>query len=83
MRGQEVEKIITFEKEAKREILDLFGKTLDAEGYIVDKQDPSQKILASDGNYLTLDDFAGIRNGSLIFIRSDINSVIELSDILK
>lgn len=78
-----MEKIITFEKEAKKQILELFGKTLDAEGYIIDIEDSNQRILAADGNYLTIEDFAGIRNGSIVFFRSDINSVVELSDVLK
>lgn len=77
-----MKEVITFEKEAKKDVLELFGKITDAQGYIVDIEDPTQKILASDGDYLTIEDFAGIRNGSLVFFKSDINSVVELSDIL-
>jgi len=78
-----MEKIITFEKEAKIEILEAFNKTVDENGYIVEKENHSQRVLTIDGEELKLEDFAGIRKGSEIFIKSDLLSIIDLVDILQ
>jgi len=78
-----MEKIITFEKEAKLEILEAFKKTVDENGYIVEKEKPSQRVLTIDGEELKLEDFAGIRKGSEIFIKSDLVSIINLVDLLQ
>lgn len=74
-----MEKVITFSNEAKKNILSFFDKTIDEEGYIIEK-DSKQRILSSDGEPLEFDNFAGIKKGSLVFIKSDINSLIELVD---
>lgn len=78
-----MEKIITFEKEAKLEILEAFNKTVDENGYIVEKTKPSQRVLTIDGEELKLEDFAGIRKGSEIFIKADLVSIINLVDLLQ
>ncbi|MFH1094529.1 MAG: hypothetical protein V1739_10330 [Candidatus Omnitrophota bacterium] len=74
-----MEKIITFEKEAKRQLLNLFNKDVNEEGYIIEK-DTREPILAPDGEFVEFNKFAGIKKGSLVFIKSDINSIIELAD---
>ena len=74
-----MDKIITFDQKAKREILRFFDKDIDNEDYIIEK-DTLQRILTTDGEFLALDDFAGVKKGSLVFIKSDINSIIELAD---
>ena len=78
-----MEKIITFEKNAKEEILSLFDKAVDEEGYIVEKHEPTQRVLTPDGDEIELEKFAGVRQGSLLFFKSDINSTIELADSIK
>ncbi len=76
-----MKKIITFEKEAKREILGFFNKSVAEENYIVEKDNPTQRVLTPDGEEIRLNDFAGVRNGSEIFIKSDLTSLINLADI--
>jgi hypothetical protein len=78
-----VKKIITFENSAKEYILDCFDKSVNAEGYVVEKTDSTQKVLASDGEDLEISQFAGIRKGSEVFIKTDLMSIIALSDYLK
>lgn len=78
-----MEKIITFEKEAKLKILEAFNKTIDENNYIVEQENPLQKVLTIDGEELKLEDFAGIRKGSEIFIKSDLVSIINLVDFLQ
>ena len=75
-------KVIIFEKSVKKEILDLFDKTIDNEGFIVEKDNPIEKVITPDGEELELENFAGIRKGSEIFIKSDLNSLISLADTL-
>jgi len=72
--------IITFEKSAKEVILSFFDKIVDDEGFIVEKDDPTQRVLTPDGEEVSLEEFAGIRKGSEIFIKSNLPSMIELAD---
>jgi len=73
----------TFDQAAKEFILETFGKGIDSEGYIVEKSDASQRVLTQDGQEVLLKDFAGLRKGSLIFVRDGLVSAIKLADQLK
>jgi hypothetical protein len=79
------QEIITFDKNSKKEILDMFGKTTDSEGYLVDK-DNTEKRVTDCGRPIHIDEFAGVMkglHGNPIFIKGDLPSLIELSDKLK
>lgn len=75
--------VITYEESAKMEILSIFEKTVDEEGFIVEKDDITQKVITPDGQEVKDHEFAGIRKGSEIFIKSDLPSIIDLVDILE
>ena len=75
--------IITFEASAKKEILSFFDKSIDEDGFIVEKNDSSQRIITTNGEEVRLDEFAGLKAGSEIFIKSDLISLINLSDRLE
>lgn len=77
------QRIITFDISAKERILEAFDKTIDKEGYIVEKNRPGEKILSQEGEELRLEDFAGLKKGSLVFIRSGLTSLIKLADKLQ
>ena len=72
--------IITFDKTAKKFILDTFDKIIDGENYVVEKNNPKQRVLTQDGQEVEFEKFAGIKKGSEIYIKSDILSLIKLSD---
>ena len=72
--------IITFDASVKKDILSFFGKTVDENGFLVEKDDFQQKVITQDGEEIKFDDFAGIRKGSEIFIKSDLPSLIDLTD---
>ncbi|MDD5130455.1 MAG: hypothetical protein PHS66_05345 [Candidatus Omnitrophica bacterium] len=74
-------RIVTFSQAAKTEILDAFNLKVDqATGYLIDGQG---KIVSSpDGDPVEGRHFAGLKKGSLEIIKSDINSLIKLSDTL-
>ncbi len=76
-------KTITFDKSAKNFVLDAFDKSVDKDGYIVEKKNPKQRVIAQDGQEVEFDKFAGIKKGSQVFIKSDLVSIIKLSDSLK
>lgn len=75
--------VITFDKSARRAILDLFDKSIDQERFIVEKDNPNFRITTVDGEPLELSQFAGIRKGSEIYIKSDLVSLIDLIDALN
>jgi len=70
---------IGFSKEAKRDILALFGKDVDGEDFIVEKEDQTQRVLTPKGEEIRFDEWAGIMKGSEAFIKSDTISLIELA----
>lgn len=69
---------IVFDKSAKTEVLELLGKGIDKEGYIVEK-DSTQRVLTFDGEEISLDEFGGIQKGSEVFIKNNLVSLIRLS----
>jgi len=70
---------ITFTREAQEDILDLYGKSLDEEGFIVEKENQNQRVLTPSGEEIHIDEWAGIRKGSEAFIKNDAFSLIELA----
>lgn len=74
---------ILFDKSAKKFILNAFDKAIDKEGFVVEKSDPSQRVLTRDAQEVEINRFAGIRKGSEIFIRSDLCSLMQLCDDLS
>ena len=73
---------ITFDQSARDFVLEAFNKKIE-KGYLVESDNPEQKVLAKDGHDIQQNRFAGIRKGSEIYIRSDIVSLIELCDDMK
>jgi len=69
--------IVTFDKSLKKDILDIFDKSIDEEGYIVEKSNTKQRVLSAEGDELELEDFAGIKKGSEVFIKNNIISLID------
>ena len=78
-----MKKVVRFEVSANKQILSFFDKTVDSEGFIVEKNDPTQRVITPEGEEIRLEEFAGIRKGSEIFIKSDLPSLFDLMDILK
>lgn len=75
--------IIIFDNSAREFILESFNKITNKEGYIVEKSNPAQKVLSPDGEPIKETEFAGVKKGSEVFIKSDLLSIIELSDKLQ
>ncbi|MBI5073354.1 hypothetical protein HZA99_06060 [Candidatus Woesearchaeota archaeon] len=71
--------IITFDEIAKNDILDFLDKSVNDEGYIVEKKDPEQKVLTFDGEEISSEEFGGAKKGSEVFIKSDLISLMRFS----
>lgn len=71
-------RIITFEESAKETILSFFDKVVDNDGFIIEKNDRTKRVLVSDGKEIKMDEFAGMKNG--LFFRNDISSIFSLVD---
>lgn len=70
---------LSFDENMREEILSIFEKKIDSEGFIVEKDNPNQRVLSSDGQEVKLEEFGGIKNGSEIFIKNDLISIMRLS----
>jgi hypothetical protein len=73
-------RVITFDESLKLEMLALFDKTIDEDGYIVELGDPSYRV-KTHGKDVHIDDFAGVmkgNDGEIVFITSDLPSLIEV-----
>lgn len=74
---------IIFDSSAIEFILDAFGKSVDSEGFLVEKDKPTQRVLTSEGEPVLASELGSIRKGSEVYGKSDIISVIKLSDSLS
>lgn len=74
---------LVFGKEARIDILDLYGKTVNDEGFIVEKDNLSQKVLTSKGEEIRIEEWGGIVKGSEEFVKSDAFSLIEIAKKLE
>ena len=70
---------LVFDESTKKDILDLYGKTTDEEGFIVEKENLKQRVLTPKGEEILIDEWAGIIKGSEEFIKSDAFSLMELA----
>jgi hypothetical protein len=73
--------IITFSSDAKVAILGFFGLSIDLDGYIIDKS--AERVILKDGKPIKLEEFAGFyknEHGHVTLLRSDLASLIEISD---
>jgi hypothetical protein len=71
-------KTITFDSQLAKTILDYLNMTVNEEEYIVEKDDPTKKVLTIDGECVKLEEFAGFYRGYLI--KSDVISLMRLAD---
>ncbi|MFH1751648.1 MAG: hypothetical protein ABH821_01790 [archaeon] len=72
------EKIVVFDKKSKKQVIEAFNKETDSEGFIVERGS-SERVLTSNGEEVKFSDFAGLKKGSEIFIKSQITSLLEFA----
>lgn len=77
-------KTITFDnsESSKRAILNLLGKAVDEDGYIVEAA-TGERVVSPTNQEITLSSFAGIRKGSEIFITNDLPALLEQAEFIE
>ena len=70
---------LTFDKSLKKEVLEFFNKEVNNDGIIVEKSNPSQIVISTDGQEVKIEEFGGIKKGSEVFIKNDLISLMRLS----
>ncbi len=70
---------IKLDDSAKEDMLKLFGKELDEEGFIIEAGKPEQRVITPYGEEIQLEDWGGVRKGSEAFIKKDVFSLIRLA----
>ncbi len=70
---------VSFSDDAKEDILALYGKKIDAEGFIVEIENIKQRVLTKKGEEIHINEWAGIVKGSEEFIKSDTFSLMQLA----
>jgi hypothetical protein len=73
---------ITFDESTRGFVLDAFGKSI-RDGFIVEKSKPNEKVITPRGEDIPVKEFAGVRKGSVIFVKSDIVSLVEAAESMK
>jgi len=71
--------VLTFDDSIREVILDVFDKSIDSEDFIVEKDNPNQRVLSEDGQEVNINEFGGLKKGSEIFIKKDLISLMRLS----
>lgn len=72
--------IITFDDSTRDFVLDTFGKKSDSDGYV---SDDGHRVLTPRGEEIAIAEFAGVRKGSVVFVKSDITSLIEAAEAMS
>ena len=79
-----MQRTITFEDNTKAKllILTINGMGVDKENFIIEHS-TGERVLSPSGSEVKLNEFAGLRNGSVIVITNDLPSLIEQSDFIE
>lgn len=70
---------LTFSKEARRDVLELLDKSVDEDGFIVESDNPEQRVPTFDGEELCLKEFGGVESGSEVFIKNNLVSLMKIA----
>lgn len=70
---------ITFDSSARKDILNFFDKEVNEDNIIVESS-TKELVLGMDGSEIYEKEFAGIKKGSEIFLKSDLISMLKLAD---
>lgn len=72
-------KTYVFDEAAKELVLSIFNKSVDDEGYIIEK-DTGERVISPSGNTVLLTDFAGFAPGSEIVLTNDLPTLLQYAN---
>lgn len=67
---------LTFDESAAEYVLEAFGREVDEEGYVVNPETGERETTES-GDEIHKEDFAGLEQGSIIFLDDDFNTLVD------
>ena len=70
---------ILFNKQALPYVLEIFGKSINDQGFIVDAE-TGKLIITPDDEPITPEEFGAIKKGSEIFLKKDLLTTIKLAE---
>lgn len=70
---------LVFTEKAMPLILEAFGKSINDDGFIIETS-TGEPVLTPEGEELSANDFCGLKNGSEVFIKDNLYSVMNLAD---
>lgn len=70
---------LLFSKETIPFILEAFGKSINDDGFIIEKS-TGELVLTPEGEEIEASKFGGLKKGSEIFIKDDLFSIMNLSE---
>ena len=74
--------VVRFDSSLKKKILSAFDKDVDSEGFIIEENSREKVLSGEEGENIKLEDFAGIKKGSQVFIKSDLASLLKSMETL-
>lgn len=83
MRSSKIDVTFTDDRATKEFILDIFDKTTDQEGYLIEKKGSRNRCLTPSGEEIHIDEFAGFIKGSDTIVKGDLPSLLEAIDRLQ
>jgi hypothetical protein len=70
-------KKVIFDSSSKNWVLEIFGKSIDSEGFVVELN--NERVLTPEGFEILAEDLAVIKKGSEKFISGDLTSLMKFS----
>ena len=70
---------IIFDKNAKEWVLNIFNKSVDTNGFVIENDSNKQRVLSPEGKEIANNDLAIIAKGSEKFIAGDLTSLMKFS----
>ncbi len=67
-----------FTPKALHLILEAFGNSINEDGFIIDKN--GEPVFTPEGEEIEASNFCGLKKGSLIFIKDDLHSIMNLAE---
>lgn len=70
---------IIFNSTSKDWVLNVFNKSVDSEGFIIENSDDQERVITPEGREISLKELAVIKKGSEKFISGDLTSLMKFT----
>lgn len=70
---------IVFNEDVKDFVFEVFNKSVDKDGYIIENETGS-RVITPEGNFLKNEEFAAVVPGSEVFVTNDMPSLLKYAN---